>query len=157
MKSMFTKVLLLLGIIGLVLAIAGCGKKDEEKKAKDESPVTYVQPQNILEKIDKKETFVFVIGSKTCSACQNYKATSLKEMSEKDGVKLPFIDIYGIENKEKEFADIQKLIKDHLKDKFEATPTTYYMEKGKLKEAVVGDVPYKDVKEKYDSLMKKSK
>lgn len=150
------KLLFLFSMLALVLAVAGCGKK-EAPKEKEESPVVYVTPSEIIKKFDNKETFTFVIGSETCSACQNYKADALTKMKEKDGIKLPYIDIYGIEGKEKEFADIQTLIEKNLDNKFEATPTSYFVEKGKLKNVIVGNIPYEKIKKEYDKNQKAAK
>lgn len=152
------KILTLFAVLTLTLVVSGCVKKTENPvKEVKEDPVVYSTPAEILDKIEKKETFAFVIGSETCPACQNYLANALKDMDEKSDVKINYIEVLNIEQKEKEFGDIQKLIKDHLDGKFDATPTTYFMKQGKMTDVIVGSISYEELLGKYNELTKENK
>lgn len=144
------RLLLALGLIA-VLVVAGCSsesKGDESEENTD--PVIYVEPAKILDKIENKETFAFILGDETCSACQHYLDTTLREMEDDSGVTLEFIELYGIEDRKKEFDDVTKLIDEHLHQQFEATPTTYFMVDGKLADAVVGTISYDELLPMYE-------
>lgn len=144
------RLLLALGLMA-VLVIAGCSsenKGDESDKKSD--PVTYVEPAKILDKIENEETFAFILGDETCSACQHYLDTTLREMEDDAGVTLEFIELYGIEDRKKEFDDVTKLIDEHLHQQFEATPTTYFIVDGELAEVVVGAISYDELLSMYE-------
>lgn len=148
------KLLIVFSMLMVILTVVGCGNKDKDEEKNPEENVTYVKPAEVLEKIKNKESFLFVIGSATCPACQNYRADALKQLNEKEGVKLPYIDVFEIESKEKEFKDIKALIKDHLDNQFDATPTTYLIKKGDLTKVTVGSMNYKEVEKLYKEVKK---
>lgn len=150
---------LLLLLTGMVLAVivAGCSSGETDKDVDTESegdPVTYVAPGVILDKIDKEETFAFILGDADCGACQSYLETTLKEIQEKSDVTLEYIELKGIEAKEDEFADVQVLIEEHLDGQFEATPSTYFIVDGELKDVSVGVVTYDELLETYEKYIK---
>lgn len=148
------RIFLLMASLMVVAVIAGCSsdkKTDSESEVEDKGPVTYVTPQSVTEKIENKETFAFVLGDETCSACSHYKENALTEMVKKDSIKLGFVELNGIEEKKDEMDSIIYLIEKHLDSQFEATPTTYFIVDGVMKEAVVGSVPYDELKETYES------
>lgn len=145
MKKMF---LLMMGLM-LAAVVAGCTSDKGEDSAKDKSPVTYVTPQSVTEKIENKETFAFILGDETCSACNQYKAEALSKMVKKDDIKLGFVELNGIEQKEEEMNSIVSLIETHLDNQFSATPTTYFIVDGVLKEVTVGAISYDELKELY--------
>lgn len=150
-RDIMKRLLLALGLIA-VLVVAGCSSESKGNKSeKNTDPVTYVEPAKILDRIENKETFAFVLGDETCSACQHYLDTTLREMEDDAGVKLEFIELYEIEDRKKEFDDVTKLIDEHLHQQFEATPTTYFIVDGELAEAVVGAISYDKLLPMYES------
>lgn len=145
------RLLLALGLIA-VLVVVGCSSENKGDEAeKNTDPVTYVEPAKILDRIENKETFAFILGDETCSACQHYLDTTLRKMEDDAGVTLEFIELYGIENRGKEFDDVIKLINEHLDQQFEATPTTYFIVDGELADVVVGAISYDELLPMYES------
>lgn len=138
------RILLLVSGMLLAVIIAGCSVVAED-------PVSYTPPGEILEQIDNKDTFAFVIGDEDCPACQSYLKTSLKDMQNKSEITLEYIELKGIEEKEKELEDLQAIIEDHLDGKFEATPTTYFIVDGEFEDDIVGVVPYDELLETYET------
>lgn len=144
------KILLL--VTGMLLAVIVAGCTDSNTESKD--PVVYTPPGVILEQIDKEESFAFVIGDEDCPACQSYLKAALTDLQKKSDLTLQYIELKGIEEKKEEYADIQVLIEDHLDGQFEATPTTYFMIDGKLKEVSVGALEYEDLLELHNRHIK---
>lgn len=96
-----------------------------------------------LEELVKEEKdFFLVIGSDICSFCQEYKQETLNGYSEeKMGVPLVEIDWFKITEEE------QNELKEKCGIEIEVTPTTYFFEKGKLKETKAGVLSMDDLKE----------
>lgn len=144
----------------LALSLAACSDTNEKDNSKDndkpkeevkqDSMVTYVNPSDILEKIESKETFAFVIGNQFCGACQFFKENTLTKLDKEEGIKLPFIETEGLEKEKANAEAFVKLVEDHLGGKFDATPTTYFMVDGELKEEIVGAMEYEVLVKKYD-------
>ena len=110
MKKIF--IVLLIGIVFLSL---GCGKKL--------TTYTQINYQDYVKKLDNGESFPLVIGSETCSACGLYQAT-METFIEKNQIEVFFIDISKISE------DEYKALKTQIS--FDGTPTTVFIEKGKL-------------------------
>lgn len=102
------KVLLVL----LVFLLIGCSKI-----------TTYqtIKYSELESKMNNKDTFVLVIGSKECSACANYKIT-MEEVIKQYQLKIYFIDLADIET-----TDRNKL---NSKFSFAYTPTTVFIVDG---------------------------
>lgn len=144
----------------LALSLAACSDTNEKDNSKDnekpkeevkqDSMVIYVGPSDVIKKIENKETFAFVIGNQFCGACQFFKENTLTKLDKEEGIKLPFIETEGLEKEKANAEAFVKLVEDHLGGKFDATPTTYFMVDGELKEEIVGAMEYEVLVKKYD-------
>lgn len=125
--------------------------KEKKDKAAHEQVVTYIEPSEVLEKIENKETFAFILGDKECSACNSYKATTLTELKDTNGILLPFVELNGIENDDRKahLNVLVQIIENHLDGQFEATPTTYFMVDGVMKDVTVGAISYEEFVKHY--------
>lgn len=118
---------------------------------KEDKNVDYTLPSDILTKFENKDSFYFVIGNASCGACISYKENALKELSNQDAVKIPFIETMYLETDLDEAEAFVQIVQNHLEMKFEATPTTYFVKDGKLSSAVVGAMDYDTLKENLES------
>lgn len=166
-----SKLLLAMGLT-LSVGLAACSDKEntenktevtdtstdentgEYKGIKESEAVTYTLPVDILEKFNNKETFAFVVGNEQCSACNNYKENGLKEYASIRSEKLMFVETFNLENDTTQADALVEVIEKHLDNKFEATPTTYFIVNGKLKKDIVGSISYGKLSEAYDKYIK---
>lgn len=126
MKKRFLFVIM----IALLFALTGCGK---------ETTYHEVSYDDLNKMIENKESFVLVIGSETCSACESYKPTMEKIISTYN-IRVNYINIYPLTDKEK-----AGLI-SHVY--YANTPTTVYFVKGEATDTynrLVGAVDYDTV------------
>lgn len=148
----------------LALGLAACtSEKETETAGKDpdtKNPgteevheskvVTYTEPGEVVDKIENKETFAFIIGNAKCSACNFYKENALTQFVAEHDIKIDFVETYGIDENSENLEDFNSLIEKHLKGQFEATPTTYFIVDGKLENVIVGAMPYEDLVKNYE-------
>lgn len=140
---MRNKILVTITMMALLL-VTGCSAMVAEQ------PVTEVSVDQVLAKIESKETFAFIIGSKTCPACEQYRE-NLKTLKEKENVSMDYIDLDAVNPEDRD--KVVDLVVNHLDGDVEnglSTPTTYFIDKGKLNgEPVVGSVPKEEIVEVY--------
>lgn len=115
----------------LMFIVSGCSSKSNDKSL-------FVDSKTILDKIEADETFVFYVGSTTCSACTAYKPV-VKEMNKNYDVNL--LTVYLDEDSNTEAR--QQLIE---LVSLEGTPTTVVIEKGEIKKSFIGLMEYTDLK-----------
>ena len=113
-------------------------------------PVRYVTANDVTARMDNGETFAFVIGDKKCPACVQYMST-LQEFLDNDGKALDYIDIDKLN--EKQIGNLAELVKVRLNENFEATPTTYFVVNGELKNFEVGVMDYNRLATFYNNLI----
>lgn len=121
------KKILFIIMIALLFVATGCGK---------ETTYHEVSYDELTKMIEKKESFVLVIGSETCSACESYKPTMEKIITTYN-VKVHYINIYPLTQEQK--AGLLQYAY------YTNTPTTVYFEKGVATEnynRLVGAVDY---------------
>jgi len=118
-------------LILILFLLVGCGK----------SGYTNIDYNGIQEKVNNKETFAFVIGSKTCSACAQYKVTMENIIND---YKIP---IYFVELDDMSDTEYAKL-KSHYY--FTSTPTTVFIKEGQeaSQDKIIGTEDYSKVVEK---------
>lgn len=122
------KILLLTTI--MIIALTGCRYKGYQN-------ISY---EELTKKISNNESFVFVIGSRDCSACTNYKGI-MEEIIKDYNVPIYFIEI----------ADLSEEDGNKLRSQFyyQYTPTTIFIENGKERttyDRIVGSADYETVK-----------
>jgi len=101
---------LLVGV--LLFTLTGCGK---------ETTYHEVKIDELTKMVEGKESFVLVIGSETCSACESFKPTMEKVISTYN-LRINYINIYPLTDEEK-----SKLLSYVY---YTSTPTTVYFEEG---------------------------
>lgn len=121
------KRILFIVMVALLFVATGCGK---------ETTYHEVSYKDLTKMVEDKESFVLVIGSETCSACESYKPTMEKIITNYN-VRINYINIYPLTQEEK--AGLLKFAY------YANTPTTVYFEKGVATEThnrLVGAVDY---------------
>ncbi len=111
MKSLLKLFLL---IVPIIMLITGC-------KNGSYNEIDFETFETLL---DKKESFVLVIGSSQCSHCADYEIT-MDEIINEYGLDIKYINVFNLSEKEKSKLDA----KTHYNY---ATPTTVFFEEGKL-------------------------
>lgn len=105
---------LFLLIVPIIMLITGC-------KNGSYNEIDFETFETLL---DKKESFVLVIGSSQCSHCADYEIT-MDEIINEYGLDIKYINVFNLSEKEKSKLDA----KTHYNY---ATPTTVFFEEGKL-------------------------
>ncbi len=106
------KKILLLIVAIIAIALTGCG---------GEKGYHEVKIDELGKMIKDKESFVLVIGSETCSACEAYKPTMEKVITTYN-VRVNYINIYPLKDEEK--AELLSYVY------YNSTPTTVFFEEG---------------------------
>lgn len=100
------------------------------------------KPYSLEELVANKKDFFLVIGTESCSFCQEYKKETLNYYSEsKMGVPLVEVDWFGISEEE------QEAMKSTYGIEIEVTPTTYFFKDGVLEETREGVLSMDDLQE----------
>lgn len=133
---------LFLMAVFLLTMLAGCTQnKDSDNEIKN-----VVTIKDVEKRIESKETFAFVIGSKDCSACDVYDE-SLKELKEKEDVILDYILFE--DGKEEDMINLITGMGENINNGL-GTPTTFFIVDGESTgHPVVGAVDKKDIVEVY--------
>lgn len=123
-------------LVILVLAI-GCSS---DKK------MTEVTASQLIEKFDKKESFVFVVASTTCAACLEARPV-FEEIVAKKGVDILIWEIDkevrdGDKVNEEGKERMNKVFTTYLEDKVNSTPTLVVVKDGKLVNLKAGLAQY---------------
>ena len=82
------KILICISILALLLV--GCGKKGS---------YVGISYSELETKLNNKESFVFVIGSDTCSACMHYEPI-MEKVTKDEGIDIFFIDLNSLSEEE---------------------------------------------------------
>lgn len=101
---------ILLVLIGLFL-LTGCGQKN----------YTQLSYTDLETKLNNKDDFVLVVGSSTCSACENYEVT-MKDIMTKNDIEIFFLDLNSLSDEE--------YTKVYSKFHVNSTPTTIFIKQG---------------------------
>lgn len=115
----------------LLMVMSGCKTKV--------GTVKKVNQEGIEKKFENKESFVFYVGSSTCSACIAYKPI-LEEFAPTNK-----IDIYYVETDKLNQEKFDVFIEKYLKE-LKYTPTTYIVKEGVVVDYKVNLVEYRDLK-----------
>ena len=124
------KILLVIAI--LLFILTGCGKKTTYNEVKIDE---------LTKMIDNKESFVLVIGSDVCSACEAFRPT-MEKIIVNYNLEINYINVNALKDEEK-----AKLLTYVY---YANTPTTVYFEKGVATEThnrIVGAASYDKVLE----------
>lgn len=123
----------LLSLGALLLVITGCSAivKDD--------PINYVEIQEIAEKFENEETFVFILGGKSCPACAAFLEGPLSELEDRDDIRLDYVDL-NAEDIDEEL--VNKLVDEKLEGNLQGIPTTYFITDGVLTHHEVGVISY---------------
>ena len=170
---MIDKKLLTLAI-GASLLLVGCSSTDSDVASSTDSDVassestssqestesteatgySYVSTSEVAENAKNMDKYTFVLGSDTCGGCTLYKVTGLSVLEQKEGIVLDYIDLDREDN-----AEIYELLEDtlgHDTNQGLATPTTFFVEDGKIVEYVVGAFGYEPLMEQYGTKIREN-
>lgn len=114
----------------LILFVTGCGGK---------STYTELSYQQLVDKLENKDSFVLVIGSETCQHCADYKVT-MEKVIKKNNIEIFYINLAGLSNE-----DYAKL---YSKYTVSSTPTTLFIKNGEEESTynrIAGAKSYADV------------
>lgn len=125
--------------------------KIRELKLSDSNPFIYATAEEIVEKINNKETFVVYFGFATCPWCRSVLPTLIESAQAKGVDTIYYVDVLNIRDKyeldennkavrtvegTKGYYDLLTLLDSVLDD---YSPLTYKNKKGKTKKVEVGE------------------
>ena len=122
-----SKFLVLVLAVALVFGVTGCDKKKKDNKKAlefkkeyeklngktarygkphrtlnipEDNPMIKITPAEVLEKIEKKETFYLYVGDSLCPWCRSVIETAIKTAKDNDVKELYYIDFWDEDNNE---------------------------------------------------------
>jgi thiol-disulfide isomerase/thioredoxin len=119
----------------MMMVLSGCSSEKGLEKA---------EAKNVIERLNNDESLVVVIGQSTCSACLQYIPV-LEEVEKNYTINLAYVEV---DQDDKD--DVTQLVEEYLIEA-NATPTTYFFEKGELVGMMVGYFDYRETKEMLES------
>ncbi len=93
------------------LFLCGCGNKTYKE----------ITIETLTKKVEKKETFILMIGAESCTHCAGYK-TTINEVIKDYNVTIYYIDVDKLSDKEN--SKLKKIAS------YKGTPTTVFIKKG---------------------------
>lgn len=135
---------LLVVLFAGLLFLSGCSKKDDKV-----GELSFINLTEYKTKLESDDDYVVVIGKVDCSACQQFKPV-LEEVNKNKGAEIFYVQIDNAKWSANEKSELLSVTKDAFGFDVAGTPTTFIVEKGELKETVVG---YKDYSVMIDLLV----
>lgn len=123
---------IIISIFAMLLLLTSCGKSQNDFVLKS---------NQVIDKIENKETFLLYITSETCPACQLYDPV-YQEVNEDYPNLLFKLDYIDESENNKEVFD--ELVKNHI-GSIKATPTTFVVIEGEVKESYLGMLKYSEL------------
>lgn len=121
----------ILGVL-LVIGLVGCSsKKDRSDIEVENGGLVVISAQEVMDKIDNKDTFVFILTQTGCSHCQQYEPHVVEVCQEKN------IQIYQIIADKDDADSINELMERYG---IEYTPTTFVVDAGEIEDSFVGSI-----------------
>lgn len=141
-------------VLAMFMLLCGCSKTQPDKEAvsnKNEESSTIrnefkqLDMELLKQKIENKNTFVFMVSQSTCSYCNSLKRTLvpyLREHTDLDFYELE-IDMLGTKKSEinTNFSKLQELIPEYSG----STPELFYIDNGALRKQTSGDMDEVDL------------
>jgi len=122
-------------MIVLLFVLMGCSSKNGE--------ISYIDINQLNEKIENSDDFVLVLGLDTCTACIAYKPTLEELVNNKN------LDIYYLQLKASWSDSAKQEVIDYFSDELNysimGTPTTFFIKDGEIEDDIIGDVPYLEI------------
>lgn len=136
------KITIILMSLFLMCGCVSSSSKNNEKKDKDavvelnpnEGAVKKIPMQDVFTKMENKETFVVMLSQTYCNACLSFFAET-DAYTEEIGLTLWDIILDDESTSEEENLELTNEKFGH----FSATPSIYYIEKGKVKDSLCSD------------------
>ena len=119
----------------VLLLLVSCGSTEV---------ISYSDGEEIMEKLENDESFVFVIGTSTCPACTQYQAIVEELIKNKDA------EVFYIESDKVDQAAVLELVENYLDNELEWTPTTYFVVDGEVTEILPGSLRYTELVTKFE-------
>lgn len=140
MKKIFKSI----AVLVFFITLSGCSSSSDS--------INYIQPTEVFQKIENKESFVLVIGKESCSACQSYKDTVVEFQKEHPDT-LVYVDLEKVKDADGKSAE--ELSNDlYNKLRYSATPTTYVFKDGEIKTYVEGTQTISDLNARFETYSK---
>ena len=119
-------------IFFLVLTLSACSNNYEKP----------LNPEDLIEKINNKESFMLVASSTTCSDCSSLKVEIREFKNDNDDAKIYFFEI----NRVRLYQDRMDFVNAF---KLNALPTSYFFHEGELLNFKEGIIKADDIAEIY--------
>lgn len=138
-------------LVFLTLMLAGCSLISKE------SPVTIIEPQELKEKLNNKESFILVIGNKEkCGPCETHINEGIRKLYKKQEYKSLYLNVDTV-SKQKDMDILIEILYEHLSEdpnQSLGVPSTYLVNQGLLVIKESGLVPYETLETHYEKHLK---
>ena len=137
----------------LGLLLVGCGQGVNYERSTEPGVIEKITMDEVLEKVDNKETFMFVFTQSSCPNCQDFKENILEEYIQTHG----FVFNEVVLSYDMETAPVFDWVEKHpnpvdqLEEGFTQedvlTPAFYFVEDGEVKDIYIGGAMNKKILE----------
>ena len=136
---------LLLGLC-MCLTLVGCGSKPEYNRSEEMGMIKSVQLEDMLERMENKETFMFVFTMENCSNCKAFKENVLADYIKDHGFEFNEVILDQIEKGKQQaiydFVEAHPNPKELLPEGYTEldvlTPTFYFVKDGEVEDILIG-------------------
>lgn len=135
---------LLLGL-GLVLFLGGCTKAPSYERSQEMGTIKTVQLEEMLERMENKETFMFVFTMAECTNCQYFKENVLADYLKTHNFEFNEVILDEAKDRQaifdfvKEHPNPEEFLPDgDYKVDDVLTPTFYFVKDGEVEDILIG-------------------
>lgn len=131
-------------VLTSMILLNGCSLIIKEKeKIEDKEFINIISIDEIIDKIENKESFNFIFGSENCPSCSYYKE-ELGKFHKDENYKFDYFNYNDSVDKDR-LLELIKMLDEN--EETLATPITYFIQEGLLIEKAVGALTVNEIKD----------
>lgn len=137
--------------ICLCVLLTGCGYINKYERSTEPGVIVEITMDDVLRRMENKETFMFVFTQITCHNCADFKEYVLKDYIQNHGFEFNevvlsvFMDTKPVKEWIQQHPNPIDQLEEGLTPKDVLTPTFYFIENGEVKDIYIGSKMTKKV------------